>query len=338
MFKQISNIFQRIVYSEEELQSHIKPISFAIPEEVICENVPIKTKSFAYNIPGKQETYIYNNEIGYFKGYQESYFGITMKKWSWDSLRHYEILANGCIPYFIDLEKCPSNILHNYPKELILNAVKLTGLPSIKNVSGLNETDLEIDFSVFDQHQYNILLQKLLSYTRKNLTTKALAKYVLETCRLPLEGQYLILRACDPKAKKKADYQRNLLIHGLHSIGAKIYCYPKFEYLYDTFPEERVAQLYGKGFTYARKLKDPNLNVSFKHIEEKIAFADFDGIIYTTQSNVPINIRKTSFFRLIQNHYSPSKIIFIDGRDNDSLQYDEIIQEFHCFKREFRGV
>ena len=78
MFKQISNIFQRIVYSEEELQSHIKPISFAIPEEVICENVPIKTKSFAYNIPGKQETYIYNNEIDYFKGYQESYFGITI--------------------------------------------------------------------------------------------------------------------------------------------------------------------------------------------------------------------------------------------------------------------
>jgi len=338
MVRQIYNIFTKMVNSKKELQSHIKPISFAIPEEAICENVPIKSRSFAYNIPGRPETYIYNNEIDYFKGYQESYFGITMKKWSWDSLRHYEILANGCIPYFINLGKCPSKILHNYPKVLILNAVRLAGLPSIKNVTELEGTDLKIDFSVFDQDQYNILLSTLLGYTRKNLTTKALAKYVLETCKLPLEGRYLFLRACHPKTRKKPDYQRDLLIHGLHSIGAKIYCLPKIEYLYDTFPEERAAQLYGKGFTYARKLKDPNHNVSLQHVEEKITRSDFDGIIYTTQSNASINIRKSPFFRLIQSHYSPGKIIFIDGRDNDSMQYDKVIREFHCFKREFSSL
>ena len=49
-------------------------------------------------------------------------FALTTKKCGWDCMRHYEILANGCIPYFPDIENCPSNTMALLPKELLLKA------------------------------------------------------------------------------------------------------------------------------------------------------------------------------------------------------------------------
>jgi hypothetical protein len=37
-------------------------------------------------------------------------------------MRHYEILANGCIPWFVGLQDVPSNRLTHFPKELVLEA------------------------------------------------------------------------------------------------------------------------------------------------------------------------------------------------------------------------
>ena len=41
--------------------------------------------------------------------YQNSLFSLTYRKTGWDCLRHYEILASGSIPLFLDLEKCPED-------------------------------------------------------------------------------------------------------------------------------------------------------------------------------------------------------------------------------------
>ena len=47
-----------------------------------------------------------------------------MEKAGWDCLRHYEIIGNGTIPYFHELEDCPPDTLHSFPKELILETNK----------------------------------------------------------------------------------------------------------------------------------------------------------------------------------------------------------------------
>jgi len=64
-----------------------------------------------------------------FDDYHKSYYGVTTRKaitgW-WESLRTLEILANRCIPYFPELEKCPQNILTHLPKSLLLEARELT--------------------------------------------------------------------------------------------------------------------------------------------------------------------------------------------------------------------
>jgi hypothetical protein len=326
--------FHKVGHTASEYPFYLRPICFAIPEENIVEEIPEKERPLAYNIPGIKETYIYTDEKDYYQGYAQSYFAITMRKQGWDCLRHYEILASGCIPYFLGLESCPPATLHAFPKQLVATARQLAGVPNIEGTEDLRDLRFDIDFSCFDSHSYYVLLRQLVDYTRKYLTTKALARYVLEECRLPLSGSYLVLRACHPKGKFKVDYQRDLLMHGLHAAGATVYTYPEFSYLYDTFPKDGLAKIYGRGFSYARRIRHPSYCMSLEAIKAKITQKSFDGIIYTTQSNLPIDVSSTPFFRLILRRYSDEEIVFVDGRDKHDMDYCDPIKAWNCFKRE----
>ena len=109
----------------------IFPISFSMPPEKIVAAVPPKTRMLAHIIPGDLSTYIYKTEEEYYKGYQDSYFGITGKKGGWDCMRHYEILANGCIPLFCNIWDIPKKTMANFPRELITKTNELLGVPKI---------------------------------------------------------------------------------------------------------------------------------------------------------------------------------------------------------------
>jgi hypothetical protein len=134
------------------------PIHFAIPECKITKEKLEKIQEYGSIIPG-QGGYKFDIEKEYYDDYNKSYFGVTMKKAGWDCMRHYEILANHCIPYFTDLEECPNKILTNLPKELLLEAKKLA--------------------NNFEEQKYFIILDELFEYTKNKLTTKQLAQYVL---------------------------------------------------------------------------------------------------------------------------------------------------------------
>ncbi len=158
------NLYERGIYYKRELitkpSDFLHPINFSIPKELIVDYPPIKIQKMATIIPGDISTYIYDNQEDYYGGYQKSFFGITTKKGGWDCLRHYEILMNGCIPLFPNLEECDPYTLTNFPKDYIIDINK--------NIDSLSNNDL---LSHIDQ---------LLEYTRKNLTTISLIKYILE--------------------------------------------------------------------------------------------------------------------------------------------------------------
>ncbi len=159
-FIQVSPLGTKHPYFKRELlDGKMFPIHFAIPECKITSQKLNKTQEYGSIIPG-QGGYKFDVEQEYYNDYNKSYFGVTMKKAGWDCMRHYEILANNCIPYFIGLEDCPKNTLTNLPKDLLLESKKLA-----KN---------------FDEQEYFIILDELFDYTKKYLTTKQLAKYVLE--------------------------------------------------------------------------------------------------------------------------------------------------------------
>lgn len=147
-------------YFKRELLEDNKmiPIHFAIPECKLTLNKLNKIQEYGSIIPG-QGGYRFTDEKEYYDDYNKSYYGITMKKAGWDCMRHYEILANNCIPYFIDLESCPKQTLTNLPKELLIESRNLA--------------------NNFDETKYFSILNELFEFTKNNLTTKKLAQYIL---------------------------------------------------------------------------------------------------------------------------------------------------------------
>jgi len=159
---ELDPLFEKHLYFKRELQhkhSNLLPITFGIPTCKLANPNQPKNQEYATCIPGQPETYVFKDEKSYYRDYQKSYYGVTMKKAGWDCMRHYEILGNYCIPYFIGLEDCPKNTLVNFPKELLLEGKELA--------------------NNFDEQKYFSILNELFDYTKNHLTTKQLAQYIL---------------------------------------------------------------------------------------------------------------------------------------------------------------
>lgn len=159
---ELDPLYTKHLYFKRELvQDHknLLPITFGIPTSKLATPSIHKTQEYATCIPGQPETYVFKSEQPYYEDYQKSYYGVTMKKAGWDCMRHYEILGNYCMPYFIGLEDCPKNTLANFPKELLLEA---------KNLA-----------EHFEHQKYFSILDEVFDYTKNNLTTKNLANYIL---------------------------------------------------------------------------------------------------------------------------------------------------------------
>jgi hypothetical protein len=159
---ELDPLYNKHLYFKRELiENHpnLLPITFSIPTSKITTPNKNKSKEYATCIPGQPETYIFKEEKSYYEDYQNSYYGVTMKKAGWDCMRHYEILGNYCVPYFIGLEDCPKNTLANLPKELLLEARNIT--------------------NNFEEQNYFNILDELFKYTKNNLTTKQLANYII---------------------------------------------------------------------------------------------------------------------------------------------------------------
>ena len=127
----INIIYSKCVVVDKFIQNKVSvetlPISFSIPKSKIVKQVPKKDKMIAYIIPGDQKTYIYDSEKEYYADYQRSYFAHTKKKKAgWDCMRHYEILANGCIPIFENIDSIPPNTMTNFPKKFLKKYMKKT--------------------------------------------------------------------------------------------------------------------------------------------------------------------------------------------------------------------
>ena len=160
---ELDPLYKKHLYFKRELveqHPNLVPITFAIPTPKLAQPNKTKTQDYATCIPGQPETYIFKDEQPYYDDYQKSYYGVTMKKAGWDCMRHYEILGNYCMPYFVGLEDCPIDTLVKFPKELLLEARELA--------------------NNFDEQKYYSILDKVFEHTKQHLTTKSLAKYVIE--------------------------------------------------------------------------------------------------------------------------------------------------------------
>ena len=299
----------------------LHPITFSIPSEKICETNNIKTKILSNLIPGRLNTYIYNTEEEYYNEYKKSYFAITIKKGGFDCMRHYEILANGCIPHFIGIEECPPYTMYLLPKELFIEAnILYNDKFKNKNIDDITEES---------KNEYNILNKKLLEYTKQVLTTDKVAKYILTKTNHENVSKILFLTG-----NPSADYLPCLTLHGFKTLfGNMCHDSPKNQHIYKSHNID-FKKIYGKGFSYSNLLEQ-NLhnNVLDDTILEDIKNKYYDIVVYGSYH------RGMPYYDLVNKIYKQNKIILLCGEDlHKCNNHMPLTAGHHVFVRELNAA
>jgi len=325
------------------LLKSVFPLSYCIPDECILTdealtNVLEKKHIIVSDlIPGDRMTYRFSHdeEREYNEMYQESRFAYTCKKGGWDCLRHYEILANGCIPIFKEIGNCPEKTLTTFPKELVKEANQKL-LPYKKD----------------HKRTYDEYAKKIVEHTRKHCSTSGTVDYFLSI----LKNNTTTFANAGPK--KVLLIRQNCGVNytrELFWIGMKRYIqeqngtaceYPKIDFLYDSYQGNK-QQLYGNGFTYAYRIKDSSHdNFTEEEIIEKIENKFWDLIIYGKvgpDEGWEGSLPHMPFWDKVFKRYSKDEIVFLYGGDEcQNMTYDNRYrnhllhhsQYANCFVRE----
>jgi hypothetical protein len=322
----------------------VYPISFGLPSNRFrtksnSNQTVVKKRDFSTIIPGytKGKARYFHTEEEYYNQYSESYFGITFKKAGWDCFRHYEIIAAGGIPFFLDIDELPQNTMFDFPVDLIKKAMQLPGVPSIGNVSyyiqhkKLHDGDevLSIDHDVFDVVEYNKIREKIYAYSIEKLTWSSKAKYVMQTvqmhypCLAP-QNQKILLVSID-----SCEYMSCILWGGFFEVvgtermssllGAKTALFRSLS--------PSASSLYGSGFSYKDAFDEWDEKKMRELTTERLAGGYFNVIIFMNGANGNCNMRdyamgikkyanSSSILYNYQKMYNPI-VIVVDGNDID---------------------
>eukprot|EP01061_Rhynchopus_euleeides_P020526 TRINITY_DN3338_c0_g1_i1.p1 TRINITY_DN3338_c0_g1~~TRINITY_DN3338_c0_g1_i1.p1 ORF type:complete len:540 (+),score=145.40 TRINITY_DN3338_c0_g1_i1:108-1727(+) len=168
------------------------PIGFSIPSQHFRWSQSWKSKDFASQIPANGGTYKHTESAGvrsagtpdeaYFHDYTHSYYCVTRKKAGWDCLRHYEILATGCVPFLVDIAALPANTMAFFPRELVWEAMTLPGVTYEEDIRGSFwfPESFKIDHKIFNKTRYFELASQIQAHARRHLTGGAMGKYIID--------------------------------------------------------------------------------------------------------------------------------------------------------------
>lgn len=222
---------------EFDKPSLIFPVSFGLPDDRFSRAKDwknnSKTRDFAHLDPGNEKTFTYSSVESYYNGYAESFFGLTFKKsgWDciqadWDCLRHYDIIASGSMPYFLDHEQLPATTMVDYPLSIVKQAMHLDGVPTQEEYrkhiqDGGSMDDLKIDHSIFDRDEYDRLMEDMTLYSIDRLSWTGKGKDMV--------SQLKKLYPCLPKHPKilmvmvpRCESQSCMFFGAFHSlVGSK---------------------------------------------------------------------------------------------------------------------
>ena len=278
----------------------IYPISFSINESKIVNNIPDKNQ-FMSRIQaqsGLVHTPSFSEQEPYYNEYKKSYYGKSCKKAGWDCMRHYEILANGCIPYFPTIDKCPKNTLTYFPKDLVKEAIKM------------------VDDNITDDKYYYIA-NKLLNYTKENLTNRNAAQKLLDKFNNITIKSVLVLTN-----NGREDFLYNSILTGLKEIlGLNCIDYPAVKHIYKGYSGS-FTNFHCKGFTITKLLPNElDINCNRNNIEERIANKEFNLII-NTYDCCELNDTIIKLMNHVNKYYKPEEILYLCGKDCDVIHID----------------
>ena len=232
------------------------------------------------------------------------FFAYTKKKGGWDCGRHYEILFNGCIPIFENLEKCPEHIMVDFPKKLIIEYNKIFENNIKNNI-------------LPDKTLYNNCVKNLINYCMEYLTCKAGIKYIFKKINMDFNLNMKILFL----SNSRPDYLSCFTLTGLKNIFKNnVFDYPSVKHIYKDYSSDKeladkIKKDYGysnKGISYTRNVNS-EYKSNIKDIVKDIKNKKFDLIIY---GNI---LRYNNYFDLINKYYEKNQIILLCGDDKPNM-------------------
>jgi FkbM family methyltransferase len=311
-----------------------------------------KDTAFASIVPGDSQTYTYSrNEKAYHEGYARSLYAITMRKAGWETMRHYEIIADGCVPYFVDIDYLPPNTMSLFPRELVRALMNLPGVEVDWSVDERRDRSNAIIHrtalmpTLFPARTYEVLARSLNDYARRYMSSTAVFRAAVEVAGLQDVKSVLFIRnsTIARDGGTRADYHEMLAIIGVKlQLGVKAVVFPDIPFLYDDYPLEKECG-WGNCFSYGRridsKLRAPANATPLAHM---VAEKQFDVIIYGEQNSN--RLQQLLFSREIADaEYEPNRIWLLRGADSfarmddpyppGSVTNDELGREFSLLGR-----
>tara|TARA_A100001011_G_C14313139_1_gene846640 strand:+ start:6 stop:2879 length:2874 start_codon:yes stop_codon:yes gene_type:complete len=325
-----NKLLKNVINKNKIDYDNIFPITTSIPSEVFVKNIDdvIKNKKVEMYDGIKDRTigcsYEFNKENDYYNAYKEAKWGFTKKKNGWDCLRHYEIIANGCLPLFENLENCPESTMSNFPKKLLIEAK--------------NKKDTLTD------NEYNYYLKNIFNYFKDNFTCEKVAENFLNQIHKDKNKNILDIKILMFHGNDCNNYMADLLFIGLRKLlKENIVDERKLVQLYKSFS----GNAYGKGFTYTKRLSD-ELVIDRTNIKDKIKNKFFDYIIYRKcggdEGELGDCRKKMEYWDIVKENYTSNEIVFLYGGDRmANMDINNHISEhlkYHshkglCFVREF---
>jgi hypothetical protein len=160
----------------------IRPIGFSIPDDCVLDCVPIKDQRFPRHIVDDQlrhelgiapSKYTFSSETDYFSDLQRARFGITTRRAGWDTLRHLEVAANGCVVCFRNLDSKPARCAPH-------------GLDASNSISYTDTVDLFAQLDSLSPDRERRLQRAALDWAALNTTVRR-AREVLANLGLPVD-------------------------------------------------------------------------------------------------------------------------------------------------------
>lgn len=261
--------FKRLAFSIEH-QGEKYPISFSWPLEERHVTLRARERVLSRTIPGEPYSYAVYQE--YLDEYRSSNFALTFKKGGWDCFRHIEIISAGCLPIMPDISSCPSETMAFYPKAL-----------------------MEMVFNQFvkGHNSFEAAAPLFYDWYERYLTSRQMAKYVLDVCRF--EGN----RVCfiDSGLEHKPDYMSMQLFVGMkRELGSEAVrsLYPANSAYSDWTGDSN--NLHGMGFGNTRILETTMRGSGHDSIEVN-ELSGKDLIIFSDlERNLPLWARYQQLF------------------------------------------
>lgn len=250
------------------------------------------------------------------EAYASCYYAVTMKKSGWDCMRHYEIIAAGCIPYFLEIDDIPVGTMHTFPRALVKEAMHLPGVPdqhTLKRDIDEKRTP-RLNMTLFDVKKYEALREKLLSHFQHQMLTKSIVPHL----NLPKFCKIIALLS----TASMIDYMHACLCISLLENGHIIHSTTSFDYLFEDATDDLTSRQHGKGFTISRSLP-----VSMKsQLVRPVKLSECHAVIYHTFSNADAPVPSKNERQLLRG----IPVYVIDGNDiagahpSDKTVFDDL--------------